>query len=204
MPTPIGHALGGYAAAEAATPETGGRNSKWAIVLLAVVVAISPDFDFIPGLLVNNIPKYHRTMSHGVPAALVVASVLTVLLRGWWKGALWQLWVLLFAAYMSHVVLDIVTPDPTGGSGIRPLWPLSSVWFAYPLPFLEPLNQLRILDHGGTNETFWATLFSTRAAMVFVIDAVMVLPIVLAVRWAKRLTLRPYGRRTTTARSSIQ
>lgn len=204
MPTPIGHALGGYAAADAATPDTGSTNSRWMVVLLAVVVAISPDFDFIPGLIVNNIPKYHRTMSHGVPAALVVASVLTLLLRGWWKGSLRHLWVLLFTAYMSHVLLDIVTPDPTGGSGLRPLWPLSSVWFAYPLPFLEPLNELRILDHGGTNDTFWATLLSTRAATVFLVDALMVFPIVLAVRGAKRLARRPYGRRTTTAKSSIQ
>lgn len=204
MPTPIGHALGGYAAAEATRRDGEASNSKWAVILLAVVVAVSPDFDFIPGLISNNIPKYHRTMSHGVPAALLVASVLTLALRGWWKGAVWHLWVLLFTAYMSHVLLDVVTPDPTGGSGLRPLWPLSSVWFAYPLPFLEPLNELRILDHGGTNDTFWATLFSGRAAFVFAIDALLVLPLVLSVKWARALARRPYGRRTTMAKSSIQ
>ncbi len=203
MPTTIAHAIAGYAASEATSSQAQTPLPWWKVVLLAAIVANLPDLDFIPGLIVDNIPKYHRTMTHGVPAALAVATGVTVALRGWWRGSWTSLWLLVFAAYASHLLLDVVTPDPTGGSGLRPLWPFSNVWLAYPLPFLEPLDGIRMLDHGPTNDTFWDMLLSSRAAAVFLVDALIAVPLVFlgkAIRWA----IETYGKRAVTLSSSIQ
>jgi inner membrane protein len=203
MPTTLAHAVAGYAASEAASTGTRTRNSWWSIALLAAVVANLPDLDFVPGLIVDNIPKYHRTMSHGLPAALLVATIGTAALQRWWKGAWGGLWLLIFVAYSSHLMMDVVIPDPTGGDGLRLFWPISTTWVAHPLPFLQPLDGLRMLDHGPTNETFWSTLFSGRGAAVFLIDALIMLPLIAVGKVIGGLSQRLYGRRTITASSSI-
>ncbi len=204
MPTTLGHVIAGYAVAEATSSRERSANSTWSVVLLAVFVANAPDLDFIPGLLVDNIPHYHRTMTHGLPAALVFATGLTVALQSWWQGSRTSLWTLIFVAYFSHIVLDVVTPDPTGGYGVRFLWPFASTWLVYPLPFLEPFNAVRMLDHGPTNDTFWPMLFSGRAIVVFLVDALIALPLILVGKAVGRASLGRYGNRTTTETSSIQ
>lgn len=178
MPTSIAHAVGGYAASEAASSQTHSGHSPWTLAFAAAVIANIPDLDFVPGLLVDNIPVFHRTMSHGIPAALLVATVGAVLGGRWWKGTWRTLWIFIFVTYTSHLVLDVFVPDPTGGDGIRMFWPITTTWVVYPLPFLEPLNGIRILDHGPTNSTFWGALFSGRAVSVFLIDGVIILPLV--------------------------
>ncbi|NNK64653.1 MAG: metal-dependent hydrolase, partial [Gemmatimonadetes bacterium] len=122
MPTSVAHIIGGYAALEAGTNRSG-RPGIFFLVLI-VVVANLPDLDFLPGVLIGDPGLYHRGPSHSIFAAAAVAGV-----AGWALGprlggarrvALWT-----FIAYGSHLVLDMLIPDPSGGSaGIPALWPL--------------------------------------------------------------------------------
>ena len=70
MATPIGHALAGYAV------YVGGSSSQSRTSILfwfCLLMAIAPDFDFIPGILQGQPNLYHQGVSHSLGAGLFVS-----------------------------------------------------------------------------------------------------------------------------------
>ncbi|NNF39323.1 MAG: metal-dependent hydrolase [Gemmatimonadetes bacterium] len=176
MPTSVAHIIGGYAALEAGTNRSG-RPGIFFLVLI-VVVANIPDLDFLPGVLIGDPGLYHRGPSHSILAAVAVAGV-----AGWALGprlggarrvALWT-----FIAYGSHLVLDMLIPDPSGGSaGIPALWPLLASEVGTPIPGLGVLDDLRTLTHIEVQNGFFRGLLSLSGVRIFLLDAVLVLPLI--------------------------
>jgi inner membrane protein len=119
-------------------------------LVVLVVVANLPDFDFIPGfVLEGNANSLHRGFSHSLLAAVVISVILSCVWRivpGLWRSAL-----VYFTAYGSHLLIDLFTGTKLGwnntGFGIPLFWPWSK-------DFTSPL----ILVFGVHHKTFAALL----------------------------------------------
>jgi membrane-bound metal-dependent hydrolase YbcI (DUF457 family) len=200
MPTSVAHIIGGYAALEAGTRRSG-RPGIFFLVLV-VVVANLPDLDFLPGVLLGDPGLFHRGPSHSVFAAAAVAG-----LAGWALGprlggarrvALWT-----FIAYGSHLVLDMLIPDPSGGTaGIPVLWPLVVSELGTPIPGLRVLDDLRSLTHVEMQNGFFRGLLSLSGVRIFLLDAVLVLPLI-PLAWGVRQRRAGQARRRRASASQL-
>ena len=94
-----------------------------------IFAANAADLDFLPGLLVGNVNTFHHKATHTLLAAvafgLLAAGVAAVFrlnrarIIGWIMGA----------AYMTHLILDVVTRGTKEPYGMRLLWPFSQARF---------------------------------------------------------------------------
>ena len=120
MPTPVGHVLGGLAAAFlafAAAPR-----QRWVtpgLLGAAALAAIFPDFDLLLGA--------HRTYTHSIGAVVSVTLVSLVLLRK--RAGVVTSALAIGAAYASHLVLDWFGKDSSNPPGLMLLWPFSSNYY---------------------------------------------------------------------------
>ena len=120
MPTPIGHVLGGLAAAFIA--DCAVRRPRLTLALLgaAAAVAAAPDLD----LLVHS----HRTYTHSVGAVLLIGLASWLIVRARSTRPLAAA-AILMAAYGSHLVLDWSGADTSNPPGLMIAWPLSSAFY---------------------------------------------------------------------------
>jgi membrane-bound metal-dependent hydrolase YbcI (DUF457 family) len=133
MPSPIGHALAGVAAAWAADLVPGNRAWRTAsapapwynragngLTLTCAALAAAPDLDFLAGA--------HRTVTHSVTAVVFVgvcaASLAAVASRPVARIAL-----MCAAAYATHLLLDWLGADAYPPLGIQAFWPVSAEWY---------------------------------------------------------------------------
>lgn len=183
MPTSIAHAVGGYAAAEAGGVRVDGRILP--TILLAAVVANLPDLDFAVGLVTGRPNTAHRTITHSIPFALLVSAALGVALTriGWSfrYGALACL-----ALYGSHLALDLVAPDGRPPRGIPLLWPFSAQHFWLPVPLPAWLESFIALERGAGSASFVEALLSWKAVGVFIVEALLVAPLIPLARLSRR------------------
>jgi len=114
MPSPLGHALGGLAAAWLIAPprsvvsrtHVGGLRASGPFA----AAAVAPDLDLLVGT--------HSTYTHSIGAVGLVLAAAVV----WTRADLrWSL--ALAAAYTSHLLLDWLGSDATSPVGIMALWP---------------------------------------------------------------------------------
>jgi membrane-bound metal-dependent hydrolase YbcI (DUF457 family) len=124
MPTPVGHALGGLAAAWFAESAAGKRCKPWAstvpLGMASAAVAMSPDIDILFGS--------HRTYSHSVGAAAAAGIIAWLAVRRRTPRAV-GVAVILAVAYASHVLLDWLGKDSSNPPGLMALWPFSSRFY---------------------------------------------------------------------------
>jgi len=149
MPTPLAHALAGYAlsrlqggprARSAVPPPPHGADlpaaaappgapplpaARRAAVLIGV--AMLPDADLLPGLLLGQRNLLHHGFTHGLPFALAVAALVGVIFRHRWGAA--RAAGTALAAMGSHILLDMLTGARLG---LHP---------AYGLALLSPLRE---------------------------------------------------------------
>lgn len=119
MPSPVGHALGGLAAAFVADSLT--RRPSLTVPLLATsaALAVAPDFDILAGS--------HRTYSHSIGAVAIVALASWLILRA--MGSRSAGAAALTAAYASHLALDWLSKDTSHPSGLTALWPFTAAYY---------------------------------------------------------------------------
>ncbi len=120
MPTPVGHVLGGLAAAFLAD-STGRRHQlSPALLIASAAVAVAPDLDLLVGS--------HRTYTHSVGAVLVIGLTSWLVVRGRVPNAM-RAAAILMAAYGSHLVLDWTGKDTSTPPGLMIAWPFSSAFY---------------------------------------------------------------------------
>lgn len=92
---------------------------------LLIVVANLPDFDFVISFAVLGNARLHHEFTHSVTLAVLVSLALSYV----WRIArgFWPTFVIYFAAYGSHLLIDLFTGSRLGwtrsGSGIPLFWP---------------------------------------------------------------------------------
>ncbi len=119
MPSPVGHALGGLAAAFLVNALA--RRPALTVGLLATSagLAVAPDLDILVGS--------HRTYTHSIGGVAIVAAAAWLVLRTRPAGAAAA--AALAAAYASHLALDWTSKDTSVPSGLTMLWPFTSRYY---------------------------------------------------------------------------
>lgn len=116
MPTPVGHAIGGLAAAWLV--QSVSRNTR--IAMVCVFAAVLPDID----LLVES----HRTYTHSLGAVAIAGGVAWLVFRRSLPTAL-PAAMAVAAAGGSHSLLDWLGKDSSNPPGLMVLWPFSSRFY---------------------------------------------------------------------------
>lgn len=122
MPTPVGHALGGLAAAWFAESPAGKRSwpATVPLALTCAAVAMSPDVDLLFGS--------HRTYTHSIAAATAAGIIAWLVARRRTPRAV-AVALTIAAAYASHLLLDWLGKDSSDPPGLMVLWPFSSRFY---------------------------------------------------------------------------
>jgi hypothetical protein len=134
VPSPLGHALGGFAAGwliapnpppplpaeEHARTPLWRRAARWHRAWLFVAVGLAADIDFVVG--------QHRSYTHSVGAILGVFGVSLLLARG--RARDWvRLAIAIAASYTSHILFDWLGADSPAPRGLMALWPFTDAHY---------------------------------------------------------------------------
>jgi membrane-bound metal-dependent hydrolase YbcI (DUF457 family) len=133
MPTSIGHALAGAAAAWTADLVPGDRawrtaraSASWyrragnGLTLACAVLAALPDVD----LLFHA----HRTFTHSIGAVIIV-GLIAAAVAAISDRPIVRVSLMCAAAVGTHVLLDYLAVDPMPPFGIQALWPFTRGWY---------------------------------------------------------------------------
>jgi inner membrane protein len=180
MATPIGHFLLGYSVYSGARRFENGRNAE---LWLCLLMAIAPDFDFLPGILLGQPNLYHQGISHSLGAALGISFASALFIRGY---SFWRSWGLLFLAYTSHLLLDFCAPDGRPPFGQPLFWPVTASYFIAP----EPLQILWGVRHHGSATAplgeWLKGVFQLRNLGAIAVEVLVTLPVFVLVRFFLR------------------
>jgi len=137
MPSPIGHALAGIAAAWTAdlVPgcrawRTASRAASWyaragnGLTIACAVLAVLPDIDLV---MLPFKPEVHRTVTHSLGAILFVGIAAAFIARRA-RRPVTRVSLTCAAAYATHLLLDWLGADEFPPFGIQMLWPFSHEW----------------------------------------------------------------------------
>jgi len=180
MPSPIGHALGGVAAAWSAelipAAESAGPipTISTGLTLVCAVLGAAPDLDLL-------VPGLHRTVTHSV-GAIIFTTIIAAGVTGWvtrksgWKtSAVFRIAAICGAAYASHILLDWLGSDTNPPFGIQALWPFSHQWFIAPWTIF-PMTERR---------SFFSLAAITTNVKAVGVEVLILGPVVLALGWAR-------------------
>jgi membrane-bound metal-dependent hydrolase YbcI (DUF457 family) len=134
MPSPVGHSLMGYIIYRMA-----GRPAKvrsWPEIAAYLFDANAPDLDFVPGLIVGDLGRFHQGPSHSITFAILFALVMCPFfsrpLRAFVMG---------FSLYLSRVLLDYLVQDPSPPLGVQVFWPFSDKYYMAPFAFFSSFDR---------------------------------------------------------------
>jgi len=188
MPTPIGHALAGVAAAWAVDLVPGDRLSRIAhtsaswyqragngLTLICAGLAVAPDVDL---LLLPFYPQSHRTVTHSVGAALVVGMLAGAVAARTRRSAagVARVATMCVTAYATHLLLDWLGADNYPPRGIQLLWPFSHAWF---------ISDLDLFPQTARRQIFTAPIVRLNLVAIAQESAIL-LPILVAL-WLVRV-----------------
>ena len=190
MPSPLGHALGGIAAAWAIDLVPGRRPGPPAAPDTRVYDRLGGGLTLICAGLgaiadADLIFSAHRTASHSIAAAVLVTIVAAVVTGRVTRRGLpvHRVAMMCGAAYATHLLLDWLAVDRNPPCGIQLWWPLSREWFISGLDFFPPTQRYRL----------WSAAAMKMNLNAFAWETAILLPIVM-VLWVTRrrlVTRRP-------------
>jgi membrane-bound metal-dependent hydrolase YbcI (DUF457 family) len=134
MASPVAHALLSWAALKGAR-EGGVPWRGPSLLVAAALLGNLPDADLLPGLVVGSFNRWHQGMSH----SLLGISLFALFAYGVARFAGGRLgpprmaafWCLALSA--GHLLVDMMTRDPSPPVGIPLLWPLSEARAQLPI-----------------------------------------------------------------------
>jgi inner membrane protein len=169
---PVAHAAAGYllhrAGGGADRPGAGfGR----AVALM--IVANLPDADFLVGFALGHPGLLHRGASHTVLAAVLCGVVAGAFARWRWRERFVPTALLFGAAYLSHVLIDVLTFDNRPPDGVQLLWPFSSEYLASPVTVFLSVDIDGKSRAGFLTSVFaWQTVAAMARELVIVVGAI--------------------------------
>jgi inner membrane protein len=118
MPSPIGHSLMGYTIYRIVNRDV--KVQQWRATAVYLFAANAPDLDFLPGLLIGDLGRFHHGPSHSIGFAILfgIGASLFFSRRPY-------TFLVASSLYFSHVVLDYLVQDLTPPHGVPLLWPLT-------------------------------------------------------------------------------
>jgi membrane-bound metal-dependent hydrolase YbcI (DUF457 family) len=158
MPSPVGHGLGGIAAAWPLVPE---RTRRAALIVASA--AIAPDLDLLLGT--------HRGASHSLGSALIAGAAMAAIARRdrWRWGAAVAL------AWASHVLLDWLSNDTRPPIGIMAFWPLTHRYYKSAIEIFPAVSR-----------KYWEARFWRYNAHAVAVELVVLGPVAALALWRWR------------------
>jgi inner membrane protein len=146
---------------------------------LCLLMAIAPDFDFIPGILQGQPNLYHQGLSHSLGAGALVSFAGALIVS---KGALWKNSSVLFVAYASHLALDFFAPDGRPPYGQPVFWPISDEYYFAPTgwQFLWGVHHAKATS--AITSEWISGIFQPHNLGALSIEVLLTLPMVLLAR----------------------
>lgn len=155
---------------------------------LCSLLAISPDLDFLPGLLQGQPALYHQGISHSLGFAVSV-SLFTALLYA--RGrAVMPLSGLFFLAYASHLFMDILGEDIRPPYGIPLFWPLSEQYYLAPLQIFRGVRHVGGASGSGTTAEWMKNVVDLYNLGTITIELGVLLPLILLTEYFGKSTSR--------------
>jgi inner membrane protein len=174
MPSPVGHSLMGLVIYRATGRSTGPH--AWKLMALSILIANAPDLDFLPGLLIGDLSRFHHGPSHSIGVALLVGFVSSFL-----ASRRLYAFAMGFSLFFSHVVLDYLIQDPSPPHGVPLLWPFSQEYYMAPFAFLPKFDY-----SPGLSQSLLSVVFSLNNLMTMATELLLFLPWLVAVSlWAR-------------------
>ena len=140
MATPYGHALVGLSLILFWKPNSNLRPLPgWRVVGLFLLLAVAPDLDFVPGIIVGSPGRYHQGEFHSLGFALGLALGVgwaAKRLRGY---AFWPFSGAALLLVFSHLALDFFTEDLRPPIGFPIFWPLTAERYLSPFSIFPPV-----------------------------------------------------------------
>jgi membrane-bound metal-dependent hydrolase YbcI (DUF457 family) len=175
MPSPVGHALGGFALGWLAA-----RSSRLPHPVLTAAafaaLGVVPDLDVL-------IEGTHRLYTHSVAAVALVAILAALALRAAGPPSLTArertvLALAAAAAYASHILLDWLGDDRSVPIGIRALWPFTDAFFQSDVRWFPPVER-----------RYWLPGFWTANLRAIAWELLVLMPLALvALAWRRQRT----------------
>jgi membrane-bound metal-dependent hydrolase YbcI (DUF457 family) len=150
MPTSIGHALAGAAAAWSVDLVPGRRAWRTAppaaswyrragngLTLVCVALAAVPDADLLFRL--------HRTFSHSIGAVILV-GVVAAAIAALTKRPVVRVASMCAVAYGTHLLLDWLAVDLMPPYGIQAFWPFSDAWYISPWIVFRQIERTQLFS----------------------------------------------------------
>lgn len=143
MATPLGHAFCGVLVGSALNWQRPLIKGSWREAGLFAALALAPDLDFIPGIIMGQPSAFHHGISHSVGFAALLGGVMALIGRRWRMARALGLTAGLI--YAAQVGLDALYADYSPPHGVPLLWPFDSGYFIMEPPWLpdvrrSPLN----------------------------------------------------------------
>jgi inner membrane protein len=166
VPSPVGHALGGLAAAWLVAPPDRSRRDCLVQAAILSAVAIAPDLDLLVGR--------HSGETHSVGAAVLVGA-----LAAWqrWPVARerWRIGLAVFLAWLSHPLLDAFGQDTSSPIGVMAFWPFSREYVNANIPLFMPIWR-----------RWWLPGFLPHNLMAVAREIALLGPVTAAIWWLRR------------------
>ena len=131
MPSPVGHSLIGLAVGLAWLLPRGPRAGLGELLRACgpyvpwlLLAANLPDLDYLPGLLVGELNRYHHLYTHTLGWVLVTSALMAAGWRRFQPVSYGRCFLLLVMLQASHLLADMFTADGRAPFGIMALWPL--------------------------------------------------------------------------------
>jgi membrane-bound metal-dependent hydrolase YbcI (DUF457 family) len=178
MATPLGHALAGYAIYSFARGAQ--RHDDLRLMIACVFMAIAPDLDLLPGLLMGTPAQYHQGITHTLGLALPLSFGVAAI-----SGIRGRSFLMVFSccvlAYLSHLVLDLLNPDTRPPYGIQLFWPISGEYFISPVPILLGV---RHATSPATSIQAWVQrMLHVHNLAAIAWEALLIVPFILLGQW---------------------
>jgi membrane-bound metal-dependent hydrolase YbcI (DUF457 family) len=175
MPSPLGHALAGlgvHLLSSGAVPVL--RDPRR--IALTVGAAVAPDLDLLFRYVDGR--NHHQAETHSIGFAVLagLAGFLLATWRHWARPVLTG--AMAGAAWLSHVLLDLLGRDTHPPIGLMALWPFDHGF--YKAPWLVFMDIGRSFD--------WVTVRHNTIAVAWELSVIV--PIVLACLWLRRALVR--------------
>ncbi|RMH05967.1 MAG: metal-dependent hydrolase [Nitrospirae bacterium] len=191
MATPIGHSLAGYLVYRAGMSSMPSHTHK-PMLLACVLVAVGPDFDFLPGLLVGQPALYHQGITHSLGMAIGISGLVAWGVSRRWhvSQALVTLWGICFFAYGSHLLIDLCGVDHRPPYGIPLLWPFSQETYLAPVQIFWGVRHATATSN--TTLEWLANLLDLHNLGAIGIEIGVVSPWILALEFVRSRWKKPF------------
>lgn len=128
MPTPVAHSLAGTTIALLSSRK---RPLDKKFLAASVIAASFADIDFGIGFLAGR--NLHHYFTHSVGFTLLFAGTVYLLARAYARDRPAFDALVLGVAYLSHILLDMLSKDTAPPFGLQLFWPVSHEFYISPI-----------------------------------------------------------------------